>query len=208
MFKEHTGITLTASIPLESIFDVPPDSLLLKDGNPEDGLLPGDVGIIVDIHPGRKSFLVEFLEPNGYTAALADVLESQARPTTDADRAAYRFRKERLLDPGLTRGDTGPEAHIFEQGAAITLTDPIPLEYIYAVPAGSPLRDAANPEEGLLPGDVGCIVHIYPWENDLMVEFFATDGSTVAVTDVWASQARPATDEDRAKYRFGEKATV
>ena len=93
MFKEHTGVTLTDYIPLESIYDVPPDSPLLADGSPEDGLMPGDVGIIVDIRPGGESFLVEFLEPDGYTVALADVLASQVRPVTEDDRAAYRFGK-------------------------------------------------------------------------------------------------------------------
>ena len=67
---------------------------MLADGSPGDGLRPGDVGIIVTIHSGGESFLVEFLEPNGYTVALADVLASQARPVTEDDRAAYRFGKK------------------------------------------------------------------------------------------------------------------
>ena len=91
MIAEHDVIALTAEIPLESIFDVPPKSPLLS-ANGGGGLMPGDVGTVVHIQGGGKAFVVEFMESDSwYTVALADVLASQVRPVTERDIADARF---------------------------------------------------------------------------------------------------------------------
>ena len=91
MIAEHDVIALTAEIPLESIFDIPPKSPLLS-ANGGGGLLPGDVGTVVHVQGGGAAFVVEFMESNSwYTVALADVWASQLRPATERDVANYRF---------------------------------------------------------------------------------------------------------------------
>ena len=90
MIAEHDAVTLTAAIPLESIFDVPPRSPLLSANG--GGLLPGDVGTVVHVQGGGAAFVVEFMESNSwYTVALADVWASQIRPATERDIANARF---------------------------------------------------------------------------------------------------------------------
>ena len=66
MFKEHERIVLIS------------DML-------EEGLVAGDVGTIVHVHPRREAFVVEFMTLDGNTAAIATVLPSQARLVTDKD---------------------------------------------------------------------------------------------------------------------------
>ena len=53
MFAELDKIALTTAIPLESIFDVPSQSLIWDSPNGE-GLIPGDVGIVVDVQGGGE----------------------------------------------------------------------------------------------------------------------------------------------------------
>ena len=89
MFAELDKIALTMAIPLESIFDVPPKSPLLSANG--GGLIPGDVGIVVDVQGGGEWLCVEFLEWSGYTVALADMPASSARPATERDIANARF---------------------------------------------------------------------------------------------------------------------
>ena len=69
MFVEHNRIVLTA--PVTGDFD--------------EELGPGDVGVIIHIHPGGVAFVVEFFTLDGDTAAIATVLPHQARPATDKD---------------------------------------------------------------------------------------------------------------------------
>ena len=91
MIAEHDAVALTAEIPLESIFDVPPKSPLLS-ANGGGGLMPGDVGTVVHVQGGGKAFVVEFMESNSWhTVALADVWASQLRPATASDIANARF---------------------------------------------------------------------------------------------------------------------
>lgn len=66
MFKEHERIVLLTDIL-------------------EEGLVAGDVGTIVHIHPRGEAFVVEFMTLDGNTLAIATVLPSQARPVTDQD---------------------------------------------------------------------------------------------------------------------------
>ena len=90
MFAEFDKIALTTAIPLESISNVPPESPLLESPN-GDGLIPGDVGIIVDVQGGGEWLCVEFLELSGYTVALANMPASWARAATERDIANARF---------------------------------------------------------------------------------------------------------------------
>ena len=63
MFKEHERIVLISDIL-------------------EEGLIAGDVGTIVHVHPREEAFVVEFMTLDGNTAAIATVLPSQARLVT------------------------------------------------------------------------------------------------------------------------------
>jgi hypothetical protein len=47
------------------------------------------------------------------------------------------------------------------------------------------------PNEGLEPGDVGTVVHVYKDGQACEVEFVALDGHTAAVVTLEASQVRP-----------------
>ena len=69
MFKEHEQIVLTDGVA----------------GDEGEDLKPGDVGVIIHIHPKAEAFVVEFFTLEGDTAAIATVLPSQARPVTDKD---------------------------------------------------------------------------------------------------------------------------
>ena len=50
---------------------------------------------------------------------------------------------------------------------------------------------APLPEEGLEPGDIGTVVHIYPRQEACEVEFITLTGKTAAVITVSADQVRP-----------------
>ena len=95
MFKELDLVTLIAPIPIDRTSDIPFDSPLLKNGNPGEGLLPGDVGTIVCVLGNDEAFYMEFLEPDSYTVAIAMVFPSQMRPATQEELDNDRFwRKE------------------------------------------------------------------------------------------------------------------
>jgi hypothetical protein len=46
-------------------------------------------------------------------------------------------------------------------------------------------------EEGLEPGDIGAVVHVYPRQEAFEVEFVTLTGKTTAVVTVPSSQVRP-----------------
>ena len=94
MFKEHDAITLTSNVPLDRTWDIPEDSPLLTNGVPAKGLIPGDIGTIVCVQGDGEAYEVEFLEPDGYTVAIATVLPGEARPLAEGDIDCYRFWKE------------------------------------------------------------------------------------------------------------------
>ena len=50
---------------------------------------------------------------------------------------------------------------------------------------------AAVPEQGLVPGDVGTVVHIYGGNKAFEIEFLSLDGETAAIATVEASNIRP-----------------
>ena len=54
-------------------------------GDWDEKLKPGDVGVIIHIHPGGETFVAEFLSLNGNSSVIATVLLSQARPVSDED---------------------------------------------------------------------------------------------------------------------------
>ncbi len=51
----------------------------------------------------------------------------------------------------------------------------------------------AVPTDGLEPGDVGAVVHVYKDGQAYEVEFLTLDGHTAAVVTLEASQVRPVT---------------
>ena len=199
MFQEYASIALTEPVPLQRLYDVPPDSPLLAAANPGDGLRPGDIGIVIDINPDGTSFLAEFLEPGGYTVALADLRPAQARPATDADRRNYRFGRTALSQrPAAWRGGAA-----FAEYTNIVLTEPIPVSEMRRIPEDSPLRPAANPEGGLDPGAIGFITgidHSGTAAEILSVDFMDTDGRLRAAAKIRPNQCRPATPADRVNY--------
>ena len=66
------------------------DRIVLTDDVTDAGLKAGDVGTIVHVHRDGEAFEVEFLTPDGHTAAVATVSSSQVRPVTDADITCAR----------------------------------------------------------------------------------------------------------------------
>lgn len=66
---EHSRFVLTADVT----------------GDEEEELKPGDVGVVIHIHPGGEAFVAEFVTLDGNTSVIATVLFSEARPVTDKD---------------------------------------------------------------------------------------------------------------------------
>jgi hypothetical protein len=60
---------------------------------------------------------------------------------------------------------------------------------------------AAIPAEGLLPGDVGAVVHVYHDGQAYEVEFMTLEGKTAAVMTLEASQVRPVGQREIAHAR-------
>jgi hypothetical protein len=50
---------------------------------------------------------------------------------------------------------------------------------------------AALRDEGLEPGDIGAVVHVYPGQEAYEIEFVTLTGKTAAVVTVSAEQVRP-----------------
>ena len=69
MFREHEQVVLTTDLT----------------GDEGEELRPGDVGIVVHMHPDGEAYVVEFLTCDGDTAAIATVSPSQARAVTSKD---------------------------------------------------------------------------------------------------------------------------
>ena len=92
-FNEFDLVALTESITLSDAGHVPEDSPLRKTGRVEEGLLPGDVGTIVDVCGGGEAFIVEFLETDGCLIALPTVYPNQIRLATEDDLENDSFRK-------------------------------------------------------------------------------------------------------------------
>jgi len=99
MFKEFEVVALTKRIPFGEIWDIPSYSPLCEPDNRGDGLMPGDVGTIVHIYPDGEAFEVEFMLPDGYTAAQAVVAPSYLRTATERDITNDRFQKMRASTP-------------------------------------------------------------------------------------------------------------
>jgi hypothetical protein len=56
------------------------DCVALTTDLPEHGLTAGDVGAVVHVYEGGKSFMVEFTTFNGSTVAVTKVTAAQIRP--------------------------------------------------------------------------------------------------------------------------------
>ena len=61
--------------------------------------------------------------------------------------------------------------------------------------------NAPLPNEGLEPGDVGTVVHVYEDGKAYEVEFVTLDGHTAAVATVEATQVRPVNRRDITHVR-------
>ena len=91
---------------------------------------------------------------------------------------------------------------MFKEHDVIALTDHIPFDDLFDVDVNGPLSSFGGSDTGLIPGDVGTIVHIYPRGVAFIVEFLTSVGDPVAIADVLPSQARRATKHDLATDRF------
>jgi hypothetical protein len=49
----------------------------------------------------------------------------------------------------------------------------------------------AIPEQGLVPGDVGTVVHVYAGGKAFEVEFMSLNGETAAIATLEAANVRP-----------------
>ena len=104
MFEEHDQIVLTTDVT--------------GDGGAE--LTPGDVGVVVHIHPGG-ALVAEFTALDGDTIAIATVLPSQARTVTGADLTHARTVKtpardvlQAIRERKAARGRSVPAATILK----------------------------------------------------------------------------------------------
>lgn len=208
MFQELDCVTLLAPIPAEQTWDIPEGSPLLVPNGAGPGLLPGDVGTIVCVQGGGAAFDVEFVEPNGYTVALATVYPHQLRLAVAADYRKARFGRTALSQrPAAWRGGDA-----FAEYTNIVLTEPIPISEMRRILEDSPLRPAANLEGGLDPGAIGFIAsidHGGAAEETLSVDFMDADGRLMAAAKIRPNQCRPATPADRANhFRSAQAATA
>jgi hypothetical protein len=61
------------------------------------------------------------------------------------------------------------------------------------------------PDEGLVAGDVGAVVHVHGNGMAYMVEFMTEEGDTVAVITLEADQVRPARPGEMQHARWPEQ---
>lgn len=97
---------------------------------------------------------------------------------------------------------------MFKEHDTVTLTVPIPVKDTRHISKHSPLRETMKTGVGLLPGDVGAIIHIYHQVAAFEVEFVMADGCPAAIATVHPHQIRPATEEDLANDRFKDVGMV
>ncbi len=78
MYKEHSRVILTEPV---------------KD---DDGgmMLPGDVGVVIHVHPRAEAYVLEFVGVNGATTAIATVTPNQIRAVTSHDVLHARVMNE------------------------------------------------------------------------------------------------------------------
>ena len=64
MLNEHDVVELTAPVP-------------------DEGVTVGDTGTVVHVYKDGEAYEVEFLTPDGHTAAVVTLEPSQVRPVSD-----------------------------------------------------------------------------------------------------------------------------
>ena len=69
------------------------EAVLLRDV-PDNGLRAGDVGVVVEVFPGRSGiapgYIIEFMTLTGETVAVIDVPAEAVRPVTKGDMPQVR----------------------------------------------------------------------------------------------------------------------
>ena len=96
---------------------------------------------------------------------------------------------------------------MFNEHDIIALIAPVPLENTWHLSDHSPLHKTIREKgKGLLPSDIGVIIHIYKQGEAFEVEFVLPDGCPAAIATVYPHQMRPATEEDLANDRFWQDA--
>jgi Domain of unknown function (DUF4926) len=66
------------------------ESGILVGDLPEHGLVDGDIGTVVLVHPGNTGYEVEFMTLDGQTVAIVSLFPSQLRPIARREIAHAR----------------------------------------------------------------------------------------------------------------------
>lgn len=91
MFKEHEQVVLTAPTRND-------DGELMR---------PGDVGVIVHVHPNYEAYVVEYFGINGETVSTGTTLPTQIRPVNALD-VLHARRVTYSLTAGSRKGSASP----------------------------------------------------------------------------------------------------
>lgn len=142
--------------------------------------------------PRHWQRLGEALRIHGQTCEVKRVRETSFGPRFEVegkldapDGRSPRVRSVWQQDHTGSRGSCAPADHRLSSGGIMKFK-----EHDCAV------LTADLPEEGLLAGDVGTIVHVHKGGVAYEVEFITLTGRTVAVVTVEASHLRPVSRQD------------
>ena len=94
---------------------------------------------------------------------------------------------------------TADPQHKGLQGDGLPLCQPIERRFRMIKEHDCVVLSANVPDEGLVAGDVGTVVHIHKGGEGYEVEFMTLTGETVAIVTPLASQVRPLTRRPAAR---------
>jgi Domain of unknown function (DUF4926) len=84
---------IPADVRRSPVIDAFSDVVLLRD-MPEHGLRAGDVGVVVEVFPGRgdipPGYIIEFITLTGETVAVIDLTTDAVRPVSERDMPQAR----------------------------------------------------------------------------------------------------------------------
>ena len=147
-------------------------------------VVPGDVGVVVEIYGGGDGYELEFFTIGGAGHTVATVEASQVRPISPHDVEHAR------PDPKVTDGsidacsangahDIGP-FHFHRAYGRVVVTEPI----------------RCSPEGSIRSGDVGTIESLSGDHEQYCIDIQSLDGHHIAVGWAKPNQIRPVTPHD------------
>ena len=147
-------------------------------------LLPGDVGVVVDILADGEAYNLEMFTIGGGGHAVATVAASHVRPISPTDVEHAR------PDPNVTDGLIGACStdgahdtdglHFHQAFGRVIVTESI----------------RCSPENSILPGDVGTIQSLSNDHQDYCLQVKSLDGRHIALGWAKPSQIRAVTPHD------------